>query len=271
MLEVDQWAVSPFDLGVTVGLGLFETMPAYDGKVFAYDRHHERMRHGISRLELAPQSLPAIEVIENAMREVLIANDLGQGRARVRVALSGGVNPLSGGQALGGLTITAAPVLSPSSVVKLIGVPYPCNERSALAGIKSSAYADHLMAWRHALSLGADEAVRYNTVGKLCEGAMSNIFLVSGGKVYTPSLDSGCLPGVTRAIVIELCIQEGIKIVECDLTEHDLNRADEIFMTSSVREVQPAKLLGAALATTKPITRQLARAYRDWVAKSIDL
>jgi len=271
LLKVDQWSVSPFDLGVTVGLGVFETMQAYDGQVFAYDRHHVRMLDGLSKLGFSLQSLAEVEVIENAMLEVLVANHLVQGRARVRVSLSGGVNPLADGQALGHLTITAAPVSLPSSEVKLIEVPYPCNERSGLTGIKSSSYADNLLAWRHALSLGADEAVRSNTVGKLCEGAMSNIFLVSGGKVLTPSLDSGCLPGVTRAIVIELCQQEGIEIVECELTENDLNRADEVFITSSVREVQPAVLMGAPQAATMPITRQLARAYRDLVAKSLDL
>lgn len=265
----DDMCVSPFDLGVTVGLGVFETMQAYDGKVFAYARHHERMLNGVSRLKLAPQSLPAVEIVENAMREVLVANDLGRGRARVRVSLSGGMNPLSGGQAWGHLTVTAVPVSSPCSEAKLVTVPYPYNERSALAGVKSSSYADHLMAWRHALSLGADEAVRYNTVGQLCEGAMSNIFLVSGGKVFTPSLESGCLPGITRAIVIELCLQEEIEMVECELTEEDLNQADEIFITSSVREVQSAELIGNISNTAKPIARKLARAYSDLVKISL--
>jgi branched-chain amino acid aminotransferase len=269
LMAQEDMCVSPFDLGVTVGLGVFETMQAYDGKVFAYARHHERLLNGLLRLEFSPQSLAAIEVIEDAMRQVLVANHLDLGLARVRVSLSGGVNPLSGGQALGHLTVTAAPVSSPCSEAKLVTVPYPYNERSALAGIKSSSYADHLMAWRHALSMGADEAVRYNTVGKLCEGAMSNIFIVSGGKVLTPSLESGCLPGITRAIVIELCKQEGIDAMECDLTEDDLNQADEIFITSSVREVQSAELIGNNRSATKPITQQLARAYRDLVKRSI--
>jgi len=264
----DDMCVSPFDLGLTVGWGVFETMQGYDGKVFAYARHHERMLNGLLRLEFSPQSLAVIEVIEDAMRQVLVANHLDQGLARVRVSLSGGVNALSGGDSLGHLTVTAAPVSSPCSEAKLVTVPYPYNERSALAGIKSGSYADHLMAWRHALSLGADEAVRYNTVGKLCEGAMSNIFMVSGGKVLTPSLESGCLPGITRAIVIELCKQEGIDAIECDLTEGDLNQADEIFITSSVREVQSAELIGNKRNATKPITQQLARAYRDLVKRS---
>lgn len=271
LMAHDEMRVSPFDLGLTVGLGVFETMQAYDGKAFAYDRHHERMMNGLLRLEFSPQSLASADVVEMAIREVLLANDLCQGRARVRVSLSGGVNPLSGGDVSGALTITAVPVSPYSSEAKLVDVPYPYNERSALAGIKSSSYADHLMAWRHAVSLGADEAIRYNTVGKLCEGAMSNIFIVSGGKVFTPSLESGCLPGITRAIVIELCKQEGIEAVECELTEDDLNQADELFITSSLREVQSAELMGGNLNETRPITRQLTQAYRDLVKKSLGL
>ena len=147
------------------------------------------------------------------------------------------------------------------------------NERAATAGVKSTSYADHVLAYRHALNAGADEALMLNSQGHLAEGSMSNVFVVKDGVVQTPSLASGCLPGVTRQLVIGLCADLDLPIKECQLGEQDIDRADEIFLTSSLREIQAAVLLGpearATEAVTGEVTVRLAEAYAEMVRKEL--
>ena len=112
-----------------------------------------------------------------------------------------------------------------------------------------------------------------NSQGHLAEGAMSNVFVVKDGVVQTPSLASGCLPGVTRQLVIGLCADLDLPIKECQLGAQDIDRADEIFLTSSLREIQAAVLLGpearATEAVTGEVTVRLAEAYAEMVRKEL--
>ena len=113
-----------------------------------------------------------------------------------------------------------------------------------MAGAKTISYAENVVALAHAHERGADEAILANTVGALCEGTGTNVFVVQGGRVRTPSLSTGCLAGITRELVLEL-----IDVEETDaLTSADLRGADEAFLTSSTRDVHPiASVDGAAL------------------------
>jgi branched-subunit amino acid aminotransferase/4-amino-4-deoxychorismate lyase len=114
----------------------------------------------------------------------------------------------------------------------LVTSPFPRNERSPLAGLKCASYAENLIALDHARRAGADEALFYNTRGELCEAATANVFLVREGRIFTPPLASGCLPGTMRARVIER-----IAVEERDLTAADVEEADEVFLTSATRGV----------------------------------
>ena len=109
-----------------------------------------------------------------------------------------------------------------------------------------------------------------NTRGQLCEGAMSNVFLVRDGVVKTPALSSGCLAGVTRGIVIGLCAELGLPVEQCDLGEREAFDADELFLTSSLREVQPAVMLGEERGGAGEISEQLSKAYTQYVRKELD-
>ena len=272
LISANEACVSPFDLGLTVGLGVFETMAAYDGKVFAYDLHHARL---IKSAEVFALPVPERSVITAAITEVIDANHYHQGRYRIRVTLTGGVNQLGGGREQGDVMVTAqaADSASGGDSAKLAWVPFVINERAATAGVKSTSYADHVLAYRHALNAGADEALMLNSQGHLAEGSMSNVFVVKDGVVQTPSLASGCLPGVTRQLVIGLCADLDLPVKECQLGAQDIDRADEIFLTSSLREIQAAVLLGpearATEAVTGDVTGRLAEAYAEMVRKEL--
>jgi len=261
--------ISPYDLGLTVGLGVFETMAVYDGKVFAYDLHHARLEHSAQTLGLV---VPDQSMVENAMAQLVRENGCLKGRFRVRVSVSGGVNPMQGGDQPGNVIITVAPAPEPAKLAILVPVPYYINDCTATSGVKSSSYADHLLAYRYALRAGGDEALMLNTRGQLCEGAMSNVFLVRDGVVKTPPLSSGCLAGVTRGIVLSLCKEEGLQVEECDLGERDAFDADELFLTSSLREVQAAVMLDSGeseQACPGEVTRHLAERYHQYLGKEL--
>ena len=275
LISANEACVSPFDLGLTVGLGVFETMAAYDGKVFAYDLHHARL---IKSAEVFGLHVPERSVITAAITEVIDANHYHQGRYRIRVTLTGGVNQLGGGREQGDVMVTAQaarPAYSASGgdSAKLAWVPFVINERAATAGVKSTSYADHVLAYRHALNAGADEALMLNSQGHLAEGSMSNVFVVKDGVVQTPSLASGCLPGVTRQLVVALCADLDLPVKECQLGEQDIDSADEIFLTSSLREIQAAVLLGPEARVTEAVTGEvtvrLAEAYAEMVRKEL--
>ncbi len=275
-VRADEVKISPFDLGVTVGLGVFETLVAYNGSLFAWDRHYARMVAGAEVLGINRSHLLSKSDLQVVMEDVVKANHLTDGRARVRVSFSGGSNPFSGGDSPGNVIVTAValPEALPHSLASLALVDSPCMEGSGMARVKSASFVQNVLAWRAAQRMGADEAVRLNTSGFLCEGAMSNLFLVKDQTVITPSLESGCLAGVTREIVLELCSDLGLNVVE-DLVEADiLNEADEIFITSSAREVQAAKLIKASesnnsITQAGPITQLISKAYNDEIKKKL--
>jgi branched-chain amino acid aminotransferase len=134
------------------------------------------------------------------------------------------------------VTAGSTPVASPATTVAV--VPWTRNERAATVGLKTTSYADNVIALATAKELGATEAIFANTTGQLCEGTGSNIFVVLDGVVLTPSLPTGPLAGITRALTIEWLSQEGIEVHEDELPLSILSEADEAWITSSTRDVQ---------------------------------
>ncbi|MCX6865282.1 MAG: aminotransferase class IV [Verrucomicrobia bacterium] len=232
-LEVRDFTASPTDRGLTLGLGLFETLLALDGAPVFAERHLARLRNACERLGWQPE-LPDLREI---MVQLLHRNDLTTGRAKIRLAITGGSGPLDD-LTLGAdhrVWMTAMPLAVPSPATTANLSPWVRNERSPLAGLKCAAYAENLIALEHAARLGFEETVFLNTAGRLCEAATSNIFVVKNGGLLTPSPASGCLPGITREVVLELADRLRIPCQACDLTTSDLHAADELFLTSSIR------------------------------------
>ena len=257
----DQAAVSVFDHGVTVGDGVFETMRAIGGVPFATRRHLLRLRRSATGLGIeVPYS---DDELRSAIDAVLCSHELPM--ARVRVTVTGGRSLLGSDRADASPTvIVAAGVLAPAPATTAVCVaPWPRNERGAMAGIKTTSYAENVVALAYAKARGGTEAILANTAGMLCEGTGSNVFCVVGGQLLTPPLSAGCLAGVTRELVLEVT-----DAAEADVAMEDFLAADEVFLTSTGRYVQAVERVDDRHLEPGPITAGAARALQELIAKT---
>ncbi|MFH9402789.1 aminotransferase class IV [Streptomyces sp. NPDC017638] len=255
--EAESALVSVLDRGLTVGEGVFETVKTVHGEPFALTRHLDRLTRSARVLGLPD---PDHDEIRRACTAVLEANAMPLGR--LRITFTGGRGPLGTGRGERGPTLVVAvgeTVRRPDSTTA-VTVPWTRNERGALAGVKSTSYAENLVALDRARRLGASEALFGNTAGRLCEGTATNVFVVLDGEIHTPPVASGCLPGITRALVLEWT---GAR--ETDLPLDVLQRADEVFLTSSLRDVQALhRIDGRELPGTRgPVTAEAMRVFDE--------
>jgi branched-chain amino acid aminotransferase len=256
--DPDEAAVSVLDHGITVGDGVFETVKAVGGQPFALTRHLRRLARSAQGLGL---TVPDEGLVRDAVAAVLDGGEGGVGR--IRITLTGGPSPLGSdrGTAPPTLIVAAAgeSVWEPTTAIAT--VPWPRNERGALSGLKTTSYAENVVALAYAKRAGASEAIFASTTGLLCEGTGSNVFYVLDGELITPTLESGCLAGVTRALVLEWC-----GATEKDAPLEVLEQADEIFLASTTRDVQPVRRCDAReLDAPGPVT---ARAQQTWSERS---
>lgn len=264
IISASEVSISPFDHGILVGDGVFETLNSYKGEPFASSRHYCRLERSAGKLDL---QVPDESELLEAMRAVIKANDLG--KARIRVTITGGVSPLGSarGTAKHTLLVAASPVPEYEDVGRVITVPFTRNENSALAGVKSTSYGENVIALAEAKKQGAVEAVFANNAGMLCEGTGCNIFVVIGGKLLTPTLASGCLAGVTRSVVLDVCAEQGIEVNEKDMPLGDLKKAEEAFLSSSLREVQGIERVDDTdlPSAPGPVTQKIRQGFKDFV------
>jgi branched-chain amino acid aminotransferase len=248
--DPDAPAVTVTDRGFTVGAGVFETLKVLDGTPFALTRHLARLNHGAAVLGI---DSPDDALVRRGVAEVLAAEPHQQGR--LRITWTGTT-----------LAITSAAFASYSPTTAIVTSPWPRNERSPLAAIKCTAFAENTLSTAYAAGNDAGEAVLANLKGDLCEGAGSNVFYVLGGELRTPTLESGCLPGVTRQLILEWF---GAREVDAPLGV--LNEADEVFLASSTRDVQGVHAIdGRTLTAPGPITTQVAKVWAEQKAQSLD-
>ena len=260
----DAPSVSALDHGFLVGDGVFETLKTIDGTAFALSRHLLRLGRSAGGLGLV---VPPEPVIRTAVDEVLAASPHPLGRLRITV--SSGAGPLGSarGEDPATLVVTHAPTSPWPPAARLASVAWPHNERAATAGLKTTSYADNVMALRAAKEDGADEALMTDTRGRVCEGTGSNLFFVVNGHLVTPSLATGCLAGITRELVLE-----SVDVMVADVPLELLFTADEMFLTSSTRDVQPVSHLDgwAYRACPGPRTTQAMEAFAALAAASMD-
>lgn len=262
--DAESARVSVFDHGLTVGDGIFETVKATEGRPFALTRHLERLTRSARGLGLPD---PDLDEVRRACAAVLEANPAPLGR--LRITYTGGYGPLGSDRGDRGPTLMVAlgaTARRPDSTA-VITVPWTRNERGALAGLKTTSYAENVVALARASQQGATEALFANTVGQLCEGTGANVFVVLDGEIHTPPLASGCLAGITRALTAEWT---GAR--ESDLPLDVLERADEIFLTSTLRDVQAVhRVDGRELAGTPgPVTAKAMRLFDERSAGDLD-
>ncbi len=261
--------VSPLDHGILVGDGVFETICVYDRVPFAWRRHYERLTNSAAGLGL---SVPKSAALLDAARAVIAAND--RHRGRLRITITGGPGPLGSERSGAPETIIVAIGSLPDwpETERCLIVPWRRNEMGATTGLKTISYAENVRALAHARTTGAGEALFLNTAGDLCEATGSNIFLVTDGIIATPPLDSGCLAGVTRALVIDLAIASGLTIVEKPISAVAYREANEAFLTSTTREVQAISQINDYTLTGAPgpVTKMLNEAYTDLRKRECD-
>lgn len=244
LVPVQDAKISVLDHGFMVADGVFETLKISHGKAFAIDRHNVRLRRSATGLGI---KCPSDDVINAAIDEILSANppfELG----RLRITVSSGIGPL-GSDRIGGeptLVLSVAPQPAWPATTGAALVPWMRNELSAIVGLKTTSYAENVVALEAAHEHGFSEALFLDSKGQLSEGTGSNVFLVYGNEVVTPSESNGLLLGITRELVIEWGRAAGISITERDdLTAAHLWDCDGAFLTSSTRDVQPISKLGS--------------------------
>jgi len=251
------------DHGLTTGDGCFETLKVVDGVPFALSRHLQRLQRSCEGLGLAG---PGEARVREAVEAVVAAS--GPGVGRLRITVTAGRAPLGSGRGDVSPTLSVlvgSPAAWPPTAAVVV-CPWVRNERSAVAGLKTTSYAENVVALAWARERGCSEALFANSRGDLCEGTGTNVFVVVGGRLATPQLDSGCLAGVTRELLLGL-----VEVDVRPLGVGELAAAEEVFLTSSTRDLQPAhEVDGRALDAPGLITRQALEAWRAMQAKSLD-
>jgi branched-chain amino acid aminotransferase len=264
LVAEDRPVVRADDHGLVVGDGVFETCEVNDGVVFALTRHLRRLRDSARGLGL--------EIDEGLVRSGVdaVLTDCPE-RARLRITVTGGPSPYGSERGSGPATVMVATGVMhawpPTTDVAV--VPWVRNERAATAGLKTTSYADNVVALRWAKARGADEAIFANTRGELCEGTGSNIFVEHDGRLVTPPLTSGCLGGITRELLLEWLPGE---IEERALPVGALREAREAFITSTTRGVLPIRAVdGASLPESPgPLTTHAAEVFARTAAADTD-
>jgi branched-chain amino acid aminotransferase len=269
ILDATEAKVSVFDHGLTVGDGVFETIKVIGGRPFALRRHIERLHRSARGLGL---DVPLGDSrLRAAIDELLVAAPAGEAEtARLRLTVTGGVAPPGSGRGTAGptLIIAVAPLDPWEADTVAVTVPWPRNERSAVTGLKTTSYAENVVALAEAWKVGATEAIMSNLAGNLCEGTGTNVFVVRGGRLFTPPLLAGCLAGVTRALLLE----ELPDADEDNVPMTTLPEADEVLLTSSTRDVQPLRMLdGRELPGIEgSVAKRAIDAIADLQARDLD-
>lgn len=260
--------ISPEDRGLLFGEGAFETLRVYGGRPFRLDAHLERLA---AALRVVGISVPDMaERLRQGVDDALAANSLAD--AWVRITITAGVEDGAPNLIVAAMPLPELPAsLYASGVAVVIASSRFVREpASVLSGLKSTNYLVSRLARKEALARGAHEAIFLNTHGRPAEGASSNIFLVGDGALVTPAPDEGILAGITRQTVLELAKETGVAFAERAVERSELDAADEVFITSSLREILPVcsvdghKIAGGGMGRVMgPVTRKLLGAYRE--------
>ncbi len=268
LVQPDDPVVGALDHGLVVGDGVFEATKIVDGRPFALGRHDRRMDRSVAGLGLPP--------VDHALLHQGIAAVLADGPpigfGKLRYWVTAGTNTLGTDRARPQLRyFVAAEPLPPGPASGPVHVVHwTRNERSATVGLKTTSYADNVVALAAARRRGAVEALFANTRGDLCEGSGSNVFVVVDGQILTPSLECGPLAGVTRDLVLQWCAAAGMPVRERRLPLDILHTADEVFLTSSTKDVFPVDAVDQRRLAPGPVTAAAADVFRAHAAADID-
>jgi branched-chain amino acid aminotransferase len=264
-----QAVVSVFDHGFLYGEGVYEVLRTYGGRPFLLDRHLKRLRNSAAMIAL---DVP----LTDEQFEARIAETIPepQGEWYIRILLTRGVGELSYDPALcpaPSVVIIVKPLVEPPAELYEHGVRVIISSimrnhpDSVSPMIKSNNLLNNALAMQEGFRRGAYEVVMRNYKGELAECALSNFFIVTGGRALTPPLSVGLLPGITREFMWEVGKAAGVQVSERIMRDGDLYDADEMFLTGTTREVMPIvqvedRKIGDG--TPGPVTRKLIETFR---------
>ncbi|GIG39768.1 aminotransferase class IV [Cellulomonas phragmiteti] len=272
----DEPVLTAVDHGLTVGDGVFETCAVVHGAAFALTRHLARLAASARGLGLPP--LPMAEVREG-VRAVLEA--AGEHAGRVRITVTGGPGPMgsyrwSADEQRPTVVVVAGPATT-LDVSRAVRVPWVRNERSPLAGLKTTSYGENVVALARARERGADEALLADTRGRLCEGTGSNVFVETGGELVTPALETGALAGITRELLLLWGPQAGLPVREArpgelpwEVLEDVVAGRAGLALTGSIRNVTPVVRLDDVEVAPGPLSREAQRLFLARMADDVD-
>jgi branched-chain amino acid aminotransferase len=267
--EAPESMLSPGQVGLLSGWGVFSTLKVQQGMPFAFERHWARMSRDARAIHVELPSNP--ERVRRKLLELIEANQAQDSTLRVVVVRNGGgmwEGPSNGRQS--DLIALTAATKEWESGVKLACVPNARYSASEFSGVKILSWAMNLTWLECAHERGFHEALLLNERGEVAECSSANIFAAWGNQVWTPPLSSGCLPGITREVLLNEIRVPGIEIGEKPLTRAEIETADEVFVTSTTRNLLPvAEIEGRRVGRTREVESALLAAFSDYVERYI--
>lgn len=277
LLPSESTGISPFNRGLLYGDGVFETLRVYNGGLFRFGQHVQRLQEGLQVLKI--QFHNVVFAVEQSVKEILQREKIIEGAVRISIFRGDGEGP----DPPAGLT--------PSFLISIKSfIPYRTedyatgykarlvsvrrNSFSPLSRIKSLNYLDNILARLEAREHKAHEALLMNSLGWVAEGAASNVFLIKDNLLLTPPVDAGVLPGITRAAVLEIAAAARLQPREETFSPEQLAAADEAFLTNSLMEIMPLVMLNEKkIGDGKPgkFTEELRLHYRNLVNQEVML
>lgn len=263
IVSADEIKISPFDHGYLYGMGVFETFRVYERHPFLFDDHYERLKQGLQQLNITNQMEK--DALLQGLYRLLDANQIKD--AYVRLNISAGV---------GDVGLRTEPYDQPTVLMYMRPLPkdmtYPEKDGQILRlrrntpegsfRLKSHHYLNNMMAKREIGSKLNVEGIFLTETGVLAEGIVSNLFWIRDGIVYTPSVDTGILNGITRQFLLEMCQKLSIIVKEGHFSKQEMKLADEAFITNSIQEIVSLKSIdGRVLPEDKPLTSMLQAYY----------
>jgi len=266
LLPIEKVRLSPGQAGLICGWGIFTTLRIFHGEAFAYERHWRRLEKDAALIHL-PMPYTSAKVRVH-LQEVIRANQVTEGCARVYLIYNSvGFWQSSEDRPVVDLIIYTSSLPAHRDVVRLGLREHGRHAASALAGVKSISWLNNVWAVAEANNEGFDEVVMLNERGEVAECTSANIFAVKDGKILTPPLNSGCLEGITRGILLEVAPEAGLSVVEQTIRPEDLYSAEEVFISSTNRNlISVGEIAGHPIPAPGPVCHRLIEIFDAYVA-----
>jgi len=270
VLPVETVRLSPGQAGLLNGWGLFTTIRIHDGIPFAFERHWSRLERDAERTRCPFPFVP--ETVREQLAMLLQANTVQDGAARI-YAIYNQVGFWRSAENFPrvDLLLCSADLPSYREPSRLGLREFGRYAASPLAGVKVLSWLDNVWNYYEAQQAGFDEVVLLNERGEVAECTAANIFCVRGGRVTTPPLNSGCLSGITRSVLLEIGASVGVEVKEAVLRPDDLYAADEVFISSTNRSMLGvSEISGHQIASAPgPVTLKMENAFGEYVQRYI--